>query len=97
MGFQQVDVIESWLPLFLFAILYGLSMDYQVFLLSRVRERFRQTGDDAEAVIFGLRTTAGSSEIQSRRESLLQPIITPYLNRYIARSQCIECRVREFL
>ena len=56
-GFQQVDVIESWLPLFLFAILFGLSMDYHVFLLSRIRERFRQTGDNAEAVSFGLRST----------------------------------------
>jgi len=57
LGFHQVDVIESWLPLFLFAILFGLSMDYQVFLLSRIRERYRQTGDNAEAVTFGLRST----------------------------------------
>jgi RND superfamily putative drug exporter len=56
-GFQQVDVIETWLPLFLFAILFGLSMDYHVFLLSRVRERFKQTGDNSEAVSFGLRST----------------------------------------
>ena len=56
-GFQQVDVIESWLPLFLFAILFGLSMDYHVFLLSRIRERFNQTGDNKEAVSFGLRST----------------------------------------
>jgi RND superfamily putative drug exporter len=52
-----VDVIESWLPLFLFAILFGLSMDYQVFLLSRIRERYRQTGENHEAVTFGLRST----------------------------------------
>jgi len=56
-GFQQVDVIESWLPLFLFAILFGLSMDYQVFLLSRIRERFKQTGDNTDAVSFGLSST----------------------------------------
>jgi RND superfamily putative drug exporter len=56
-GFTQVDVIETWLPLFLFALLFGLSMDYHVFLLSRVRERFRQTGDNAGAVSFGLRST----------------------------------------
>src|SRR6266498_3760913 len=36
LGFQQVDTIESWLPLFLFSVLFGLSMDYQVFLLSRI-------------------------------------------------------------
>ncbi|HEX2287118.1 MAG TPA: MMPL family transporter, partial [Gaiellaceae bacterium] len=44
-GFQQVDFIEAWVPLFLFAVLFGLSMDYTVFLLSRIRERYVQTGD----------------------------------------------------
>ena len=57
LGFQQVDVIQTGLPLFLFAILFGLSMDYHVFLLSRIRERFIQTGDNEEAVAFGLRST----------------------------------------
>jgi RND superfamily putative drug exporter len=56
-GFIQVEVIETWLPLFLFALLFGLSMDYQVFLLSRVRERFKQTNDNSEAISFGLRST----------------------------------------
>ena len=57
-GFQQVDAIEAWLPLFLFSVLFGLSMDYHVFLLSRIRERYTQTGDTSEAVAFGVRTTA---------------------------------------
>src|SRR5688500_4698928 len=57
-GFERVDAIEAWLPLFLFSVLFGLSMDYQVFLLSRIRERFTQTGDSSEAVSFGVRTTA---------------------------------------
>ncbi len=57
-GFQQAEVIDAWIPLFLFTILFGLSMDYHVFLLSRVRERFDQTGDNAEAVSYGLRSTA---------------------------------------
>ncbi|MEJ7761356.1 MAG: MMPL family transporter [Thermomicrobiales bacterium] len=57
LGFQQVEVIQSGLPLFLFAILFGLSMDYHVFLLSRVRERFLETGDNGEAVAYGLRST----------------------------------------
>jgi RND superfamily putative drug exporter len=56
-GFIQVDVIETWLPLFLFTLLFGLSMDYHVFLLSRMRERYKQTGDNSEAVSFGLRST----------------------------------------
>jgi RND superfamily putative drug exporter len=58
LGFQQVDVIQTGLPLFVFAILFGLSMDYHVFLLSRVRERFLQTGDNDEAVAYGLRSTS---------------------------------------
>ena len=58
-GFQQTDVIDLWIPLFLFSILFGLSMDYHVFLLSRIRERYDATGDNTEAVAFGLRSTAG--------------------------------------
>ncbi len=58
-GFQQVEVIEAWLPLFLFSVLFGLSMDYHVFLLSRIREHYDQTGDNTESVAYGLRTTAG--------------------------------------
>ena len=57
LGFERVDKIEAWLPLFLFSILFGLSMDYHVFLLSRIRERFDQTGDNRQAVAFGLRST----------------------------------------
>jgi putative drug exporter of the RND superfamily len=59
LGFTQVDAIEAWLPLFLFSILFGLSMDYQVFLLTRIREEYDKTGDNSEAVAFGLRTTGG--------------------------------------
>ena len=43
LGFQQADTIEAWVPLFLFSVLFGLSMDYQVFLLSRIMERYEQT------------------------------------------------------
>jgi RND superfamily putative drug exporter len=57
LGFQQVDVIQTGLPIFLFTVLFGLSMDYHVFLLSRVRERSLKTGDNAEAVEYGLRST----------------------------------------
>ncbi|HIM61433.1 MAG TPA: hypothetical protein EYM42_01700 [Dehalococcoidia bacterium] len=57
-GFQEVPVIESWIPLFLFAILFGLSMDYHVFLLSRIKERYDQTGDNSESVMYGLKSTA---------------------------------------
>ena len=57
-GFQQVDTIEAWVPLFLFSVLFGLSMDYQVFLLSRIKERYSQTGDTAGSVAFGVGSTA---------------------------------------
>src|SRR5215216_4338483 len=56
-GFPQVDTIESWVPLFLFAVLFGLSMDYHVFLLSRIRERFRETGDNTDAITHGVSST----------------------------------------
>ena len=57
--FQQAEGIEPWLPLFLFSVLFGLSMDYHVFLLSRIREEYDRTRDNTEAVAYGLRTTAG--------------------------------------
>jgi putative drug exporter of the RND superfamily len=57
-GFQEVPVIESWIPLFLFAILFGLSMDYHVFLLSRIKERYDETGDNSGSVVYGLHSTA---------------------------------------
>jgi RND superfamily putative drug exporter len=56
-GFQQVEAIEAWLPIFLFAILFGLSMDYHVFLLSRIKEHYDIDGDNTEAVVFGVRST----------------------------------------
>jgi uncharacterized membrane protein YdfJ with MMPL/SSD domain len=58
LGFQQVAVIDAWVPLFLFSVLFGLSMDYQVFLLSRIRERYDLGGDTREAVTGGVATTA---------------------------------------
>jgi RND superfamily putative drug exporter len=57
LGLTQFPVIEAWIPLFLFTILFGLSMDYHVFLLSRIRERYDQTHQNAESVAFGIRTT----------------------------------------
>jgi RND superfamily putative drug exporter len=59
LGFEQVDAIEAWLPLFLFSILFGLSMDYHVFLLTRIREQYDRTGNNTESVAYGLRTTGG--------------------------------------
>jgi uncharacterized membrane protein YdfJ with MMPL/SSD domain len=58
LGFSHVETIEAWVPLFLFSVLFGLSMDYQVFLLSRIRERFDESGDTADAVLHGVAATA---------------------------------------
>jgi putative drug exporter of the RND superfamily len=58
LGFQRIDTIEAWVPLFLFSVLFGLSMDYQVFLLSRIKERYDQTGSTKDAVEHGVGSTA---------------------------------------
>ena len=58
LGFQQVEAIEAWVPLFLFSVLFGLSMDYQVFLLSRIRERYDATRETRDAVRWGVASTA---------------------------------------
>ena len=57
-GFQQVEKIDPWIPLFTFALLFGLSMDYQVFLVSRIQERWTQTGLNNQSVAWGVGTTA---------------------------------------
>jgi RND superfamily putative drug exporter len=55
----SAGVIDSTVPIVLFCILFGLSMDYEVFLLSRVREEWLRTGDNTLAVVHGLEKTAG--------------------------------------
>lgn len=57
-GVHQSLPIVSFIPMFMFAILFGLSMDYEVFILSRVREEYDRTGDNTESVIVGLTATA---------------------------------------
>jgi RND superfamily putative drug exporter len=58
-GLQETPFIQPWLRLMLFTILFGLSMDYQVFLISRIREKYDETGDNTASVAFGIRSTAG--------------------------------------
>ncbi len=58
LGLTQSESVAAWVPLFLFSVLFGLSMDYQVFLLSRIRERYQRTGDSDEAVAYGVSSTA---------------------------------------
>ncbi len=56
-GFHQTEQIAVWIPLFLFAFLFGLSMDYEVFLLSRMREEYDAVPDNDRAVAAGLAKT----------------------------------------
>jgi putative drug exporter of the RND superfamily len=58
LGIEGTGPIEPFLPMMLFAIVFGLSMDYEVFLLSRIREEYDRTGDNALAVADGLAATA---------------------------------------
>jgi RND superfamily putative drug exporter len=57
-GLEATVPIVSFIPMFLFAILFGLSMDYEVFLLSRVREEYLRTGDNGTAIVRGVSGTA---------------------------------------
>jgi uncharacterized membrane protein YdfJ with MMPL/SSD domain len=60
LGFKSNGAVTSWLPMFLFVILFGLSMDYHVFILSRVREAFDRGMRTEDAVAHGIRTTAST-------------------------------------
>jgi RND superfamily putative drug exporter len=57
-GFQTSPTIEAWVPIFLFCVLFGLSMDYHVFLVSRIREHYDLTLRNHESVAVGLQSTA---------------------------------------
>jgi uncharacterized membrane protein YdfJ with MMPL/SSD domain len=59
LGFDSVGSIVSWMPIFLFVVLFGLSMDYHVFILTRIREAFDRGMPTDEAVAHGIKTTAG--------------------------------------
>jgi RND superfamily putative drug exporter len=56
-GLQTTDQIEAWIPIFLFAMLFGLSMDYEVFLVTRMRELYDAGASNGEAVGRGLQLT----------------------------------------
>jgi RND superfamily putative drug exporter len=59
LGFPRVAFIDAIIPILLFCVLFGLSMDYEVFLLSRIREEWLQSKDNRAAVASGLEKTAG--------------------------------------
>ena len=57
LSFYPEDGVATWVPIFMFAFLFGLSMDYEVLLLSRIREAWLSTGNNRESVAFGLEKT----------------------------------------
>ncbi|MDQ3867369.1 MAG: MMPL family transporter [Actinomycetota bacterium] len=59
LGFESTGAITAWLPVFMFVILFGLSMDYHVFILSRIREAYDRGLRTEDAVAYGIKTTAG--------------------------------------
>ena len=59
LGFKSNGAIVAWMPLFMFVVLFGLSMDYHVFILTRIREAFDRGRPSDEAVSHGIKTTAG--------------------------------------
>ena len=58
LGLSEAGPVEAWAPMMIFAIVFGLSMDYEVFLLSRIREEYDRTGDNSSSVASGLAVTA---------------------------------------
>jgi uncharacterized membrane protein YdfJ with MMPL/SSD domain len=58
LGFRSTGAVESWIPLFLFVVLFGLSMDYQVFIVGRIREAFDRGMKTQDAVEHGIKSTA---------------------------------------
>ena len=67
LGYHSNGGIVAWLPMFLFVILFGLSMDYHVFILSRVREAVDRGMRTEDAVAHGIRATAGDGHERRRR------------------------------
>jgi uncharacterized membrane protein YdfJ with MMPL/SSD domain len=59
LGFDYSGGVMAWLPVFLFVILFGLSMDYHVFILSRIREAYDGGMKTEDAIAYGIKTTAG--------------------------------------
>jgi RND superfamily putative drug exporter len=57
LGLRHADAIEGWIPIFLFAAVFGISMDYEVFMVSRMREVWDETGDNVRTVAGGLQRT----------------------------------------
>jgi len=85
LDYKATGIIESWLPLFLFTILFGLSMDYHMFVLSRIKEAHEHGASSSEAVSIGIRATAGT--ITSAALIMVAVAMIFALTRYIGLKQ----------
>ena len=85
LGSESTGVIEPWLPLFLFAILFGLSMDYHMLLLGRIKESYDQGHSNEESVSRGVKLTAG--QITSAAAIMVGIFATFALGRQIGMQQ----------
>ena len=75
LGLEQAVPIAAFVPLIMFAILFGLSMDYEVFLLSRIREEFLRTGDNRESVATGRRVDGPGDLVGGADHDLGVPVV----------------------
>ena len=85
LGSSPTGVIEPWLPMFLFAILFGLSMDYHMLLLNRIKEAYDEGYSNEESVSQGIRLTAG--QITSAAAVMVGVFGTFALSRQIGMQQ----------
>ncbi|MEU9880840.1 MMPL family transporter [Streptomyces phaeochromogenes] len=85
LGFTTDMPITTWVPLMMFPLLFGLSMDYEVFLISRVREEYERTGDTRRAVAHGLARTA--KVITAAAAIMIAVFVTPLLGPDVAAKQ----------
>ncbi|HEX6653934.1 MAG TPA: MMPL family transporter [Thermoleophilaceae bacterium] len=81
LGYDSLGYVNAMTPPFLLAIVFGLSMDYEVFLLSRIRERYDATGDTRRAVAEGLRASAGTISSAALVRLILVPATMEIMGR----------------
>ena len=91
LGLYQFDQVEGWIPIFLFAMLFGLSMDYEVFLVTRMREAWDDGADNATAVAYGLERTG---RIITAAAIIMCAAFSGFLGRADRRPPAVRARAR---
>ena len=90
-GIQATDAVISWIPLMIFAFLFGLSMDYEVFIISRIREEYDETGDTPRGDLDGHRA---HGQARDERGARARVRVLRALDRARARHQAVRDRPR---